>query len=108
MLLSVVIACSDRSNPRDVIVNSSANVPPQIRIVGDDSDVGSVVYVDGKEMATIASSFLGIPQVYVPVSVGKRVVEIKQKGQLLLRQTIDVNAESGVIGLPARASYNQP
>ncbi len=94
-------ACADRESSAassDVITKP----PPQVRIVGDDKDVGSVVFLDGQPVATLEATFLGIPQTTIHLAPGRHVVEVRNGGVLRALRDLEISSDSGVIGMPAR------
>jgi hypothetical protein len=96
-------SCTKEETP-----NAERKVPPQVRIVGDESDVGSVVYVDGVEAGTIKPPGAHMPQTSVQLAPGKRVVEVKKNGVLRVREVFHVTSDSGVLPLPANNGSAPP
>jgi hypothetical protein len=96
LCVALMSACTDSASQKRALA-------PYARIVGSLEDVGSVVLVDGKPVATIAEPGLSMPEVSVILEPGRRVVEVRKNGVLRVRQVLRVTADSGVILMPASA-----
>lgn len=97
----LIYGCTEReiNEPRSATPSKTS---PQVRIIGDDKDVGSVVFLDGRAVATIEATFLSVPQVTIHLAPGRHVVEVRNGGVLRAQRVLDITSDSGVIGMPAR------
>lgn len=102
--LGSLFGCQENAKPNS---SQSAAPPPYLHILGDDEDVGSVVFVDKKQVAVLEGKFLSPVQTFIVVTPGRHLVEIRKNGELRVRSVVQVEANIGQMLLPARVNPPQ-
>ena len=102
----IVCGCEDRAPP-SVVQRQVAQTSPHLHVLGDEDDVGSIVFVDRKQAAVIEGNFLSPIQVFIALTPGRHLVEIRKNGQLRARSVLQVEASTGKLLMPARVNPPQ-